>query len=132
MIDFLKGVYNSANPPTSLSISWGADESAVNNANFDLFNQQAILLGLIGVTIFVASGDDGVSGDSCRCTASSSSSSTGFYWTGAPWSGVGYFPDYPASSPYVVAVGATMGPETGIAEKSCQSQSPNFGIITST
>ena len=102
--DFLVAVYNSDNPPTSLSISWGADESKLNKANFINFNLYAIILGAIGVTIFAASGDTGVSGINCRATASSSSSGTASWWTGASWTGQGYFPDYPASSPYVVAV----------------------------
>ena len=32
------------------------------------------------------------------------------------WSGQGYFPYFPASCPYVTAVGATMGPEYGNPE----------------
>ena len=44
------------------------------------------------------------------------------------WTGKGYFPTFPATSPYVTAVGATMGPESGGAEVACQSQLG--GVIT--
>ena len=44
------------------------------------------------------------------------------------WSGKGYFPSFPATCPYVTAVGATMGPELGQTEIACQSQLG--GIIT--
>jgi len=47
---------------------------------------------------------------------------------GISWSGKGYFPSFPATSPYVTAVGATMGPETGNSEIACQSQLG--GVIT--
>ena len=42
--------------------------------------------------------------------------------------GKGYFPSFPATSPYVTAVGATMGPESGDPEIACQSQLG--GVIT--
>ena len=44
------------------------------------------------------------------------------------WSGTGYFPSFPATSPWVVAVGATMGPNTNGPEIACQSQLG--GVIT--
>jgi len=44
------------------------------------------------------------------------------------WTGRGYFPSFPATSPYVTAVGATMGPESGTEEIACQSQLG--GVIT--
>ena len=47
---------------------------------------------------------------------------------GAPWTGVGYFPSFPASAPYVTAVGATQGPESDDPEIACQSQ--EGGVIT--
>jgi len=50
------------------------------------------------------------------------------YFQGAPWSGVGYFPSFPASAPYVTAVGATQGPESDDPEIACQSQ--EGGVIT--
>ena len=44
------------------------------------------------------------------------------------WSGYGYFPSFPATSPYVTAVGATQGPEEGNPEIACQSN--EGGVIT--
>jgi tripeptidyl-peptidase-1 len=44
------------------------------------------------------------------------------------WTGQGYFPTFPATSPYVTAVGATQGPEAGHTEIACQSQ--KGGVIT--
>jgi tripeptidyl-peptidase-1 len=41
---------------------------------------------------------------------------------------VSYYPQFPASSPYVVAVGGTQGPEHGESEEACSSR--NGGIIT--
>ena len=55
----------------------------------------------------------------CACTADSSSKSASG-WKGAPWSGQGYFPTFPASCPYVTALGGTMGPETGERETTAQ------------
>lgn len=72
----------------------------------------------------------------------SSSAPTNCPWRGSgSWSGVGYFPSFPATSPYVTAIGATMGPEMGLSERVCQSDvqytgsvnpsTPVTGIITS-
>jgi tripeptidyl-peptidase-1 len=44
------------------------------------------------------------------------------------WTGQGYFPTFPATSPYVTAVGASQGPENGEPEIACQSQ--KGGVIT--
>jgi subtilase family serine protease len=68
--------------------------------------------------------DIGVSGDACQCNDFSgtniSSWNTSNYTT--EWSGFGYFPSFPATSPYVTAVGATSGPESGKPEIASQSQ----------
>ena len=62
-------------------------------------------------TILAASGDDGVIGFLNNC---------------------GYYPQFPASYPYVTAVGGTVGPESGNPEIACTSQisSPFIGITT--
>eukprot|EP01042_Synura_sphagnicola_P036462 gene36462-biopygen6382 len=58
------------------------------------FNVEAMKLGVMGTTIVVATGDNGANGDgSC-----------------------GYDTSFPATSPYVTAVGATMGPESRLPE----------------
>jgi tripeptidyl-peptidase-1 len=131
-------------PPSSNSISWGGVEQAISNDYKEAFNTQAMKLGLQGVTVAVASGDNGVINFGCyddgrssssmynnACSASSSSdssskSSDGTSW--GSWSGKGYFPSYPATSPYVTAVGATMGLNYGEEEIACQSQ--EGGVIT--
>jgi tripeptidyl-peptidase I len=84
-------VSNTETPPLVLSISYGADELTVTKNEFDLFDQQAQKLGVRGVTVLVASGDDGVHSSAARYNAAK----------------CGYNPDFPAGSPYVVAVGAT-------------------------
>lgn len=87
----------------------------------------------MGVTIVASSADDGVSffyapDGTCACNYYSGSN---YYTapTSGTWSGLGYFPSFPASCPYVTAVGATMGPEVGQPEVACQSQLG--GLITS-
>lgn len=74
-------------------------------------------LGLQGVTVLVASGDDGVSGRSTR---------------GNP-AACGFAPQFPASSPHVTAVGATQGPESGTPEVVCEADTAitNPPLITS-
>merc|ERR1712217_577132 len=61
--------------------------------------------GAQGVTIFVSSGDDGVANFQARSSPSN----------------CGYHPSYPASSPYVTAVGATQGGINGGSEIVCSS-----------
>ena len=120
-VDFLTQVAGQVNPPTALSISWGSDEQLNSPDYTTAFNNEAMKLGLRGVTIFVSSGDNGVSGNYCSCTADSASSSGGTYWQGSnSWTGNGYIPSYPATSPFVVAVGATMGVQSGATEIACQ------------
>lgn len=70
-------------------------------------------LGLKGLTLFVASGDDGVANFGAR---------------GNP-DACGFTPSFPATSPYATAVGATMGPETNSPEVVCTSN--GGGLITS-
>lgn len=69
----------------------------------------------MGVSLFVASGDDGVGNFIVR-------DKPGL---------CGYFSDYPSGSPYVTAVGATQGAESGVPEVVCQSDHTPTGVITS-
>ena len=68
----------------------------------------------MGTTILAASGDDGVIG----------------YGNG----NCGYYPMFPASSPYVTAVGGMVGPESGNPEIACkftsQTSPSSIGITT--
>ena len=122
-LDFVTTVASTAKPPSTLSISWGGIESQYPNSYLDSFQTEAMKLTAMGTTIFASSGDDGVAGYNCRCTIDSSFNTTAKSntWSGSnSWSGTGYFPDYPASCPYVVAVGATSGPESGNPEVVCE------------
>ena len=88
---WLLEVSSTSNPPRVISISYLLDESDITVSEFEAFNTQAIKLGLMGVTLLAAAGDDGANSwrvrtDKTKC---------------------GYSPQFPASSPYVVSVGAT-------------------------
>lgn len=112
----------------------------------------------MGVTVIASSGDDGVANygcncdsskpakfDNCACQQDTSSAwlntqQTSYYTNNKnttkfpEWTGVGYLPSFPASCPYVTAVGATQGNDNIVplideGEQSCQSQLG--GIITS-
>jgi tripeptidyl-peptidase-1 len=83
--------------PYVISVSYGDDEDSLDKAYTDRINNEFQKLGTRGVSIFFASGDDGV---------------------GCNTQGTAFVPDYPASSPYVTAVGGTwtdyffeLGPE---------------------
>ena len=84
-------VANTAKPALVWSISYGMEDIYVTDSERNAFEIQAIKLGAVGVTIVAASGDDGAISRNVRkggkCT---------------------YAPIFPASSPYVTAVGATM------------------------
>jgi tripeptidyl-peptidase I len=89
--DWLVAVAKTKNPPLVLSISYGADEAYMSNSEMEAFNVQAIKLGMMGVTIVAASGDDGAVSDIVRGGKIA----------------CGYSPLFPGSNPYVVSVGAT-------------------------
>lgn len=100
---WLVDVTNNANPPLVHSVSYGEVES--NIADGDRFNTAAQQLGVRGVTIVIASGDDGVANFPARQDPSK----------------CGFNPSFPASSPFVTSVGATQGPEASKAEVACSS-----------
>lgn len=118
-VDGLIAIKNtpSSQRPTVVSISYGGYEAFTSASILNQFNTVAMKLGVIGITIFVSSGDDGVSGYESRptnkgvswCSEDSSTTSinsaTYNTWSGLnTWTGQGYFAQYPASSPYVVTV----------------------------
>jgi tripeptidyl-peptidase-1 len=131
-LDWILAVANDSNPPNVNSISYGSIEQEMSPLAMSRFNDEASILSAQGVTIAVSSGDDGVSNFECYCNEDSSSSKSDWQGTGV-WSGRGYFPSFPATSPYVLAVGATMGEggtvSTTSEEVTCQSD--GGGIITS-
>jgi tripeptidyl-peptidase I len=89
---WLVEVSQASQVPLVLSISYGQEERYVSKAIKDAFNTIAIKLSTMGVTILVASGDDGANSRNVR---------------GGDVSNCGYQPDFPAGNPYVTAVGAT-------------------------
>jgi len=81
------------------SISYGIAEARLTDLGLvTAFNNEAMKLGARGVSIFAASGDGGV------CD-------------GHGFADCVYRPVFPASSPYVTAVGGTMGPESDLPER---------------
>ena len=88
--------------PGVVSISYAMVEIFLTFVEKRRFDYEAIKLGLRGVTIVASSGDEGVSGGATNVR------------------GCGYSPYFPASSPYVLAVGATEGAELGVEEEACQ------------
>ena len=115
-LGWILSVASTPNPAQVYSMSYGAPESQYtgSNAQFvDVFNIQAMKLALMGVTIVVASGDDGAPGFLARGSTSKCA----------------YDPNFPASSPYVVAVGATQGLESGKTEVACSASTG--GVVTS-
>jgi len=110
--DYLVAVANQVNPVLVHSISYGSLERELEVSILDNFDTELIKLGLMGITVVVATGDDGVANFQARSSKSS----------------CGYNPSYPASSPYVTAVGATQGIETGTEEIACTSTTG--GLIT--
>jgi subtilase family serine protease len=118
----------------------------ISSSQLKNFNTEAMKCTALGVTIMVSSGDNGAvnfgcstcaaggaTPENCACSASSSSS-VGHWPFSNTWTGTGYFPSWPATSPYVTAVGATMGtssivPSVGQGERVCMSN--QGGVITS-
>lgn len=88
ILDWVDQVNSMADPPLVHSVSYGNDEVQQTSTEYmEAVNTQFMVSGTLGLSILIASGDQGVWGRS----------------------GVGktYHPDFPASSPYITAVGGT-------------------------
>ena len=86
LVSLVEQLANDNNPPPVVSISYGGAEAhVVNHSAARRFDIEVMLLSVQGVTIVAASGDSGANGKS-TC---------------------GYDPVWPATSPWVTAVGAT-------------------------
>jgi tripeptidyl-peptidase-1 len=110
--EWIFSVNDLENPPLVHSVSYGNYETDYPLKKIRAFNTVAQKLGLRGVTILVASMDDGAAlfrarNDSSKC---------------------GYNSAFPSSSPFVTSVGATQGPEAGKQEIACSSRAG--GVIT--
>lgn len=101
--DWITNLAADPDPPHVNSLSYGAPEPSMSTSVMNSFNIEAMKLGVQGITIFVSSGDDGVANNAARQDESA----------------CGYVPSFPASSPYVTAVGATQGGPTGGEEVAC-------------
>jgi tripeptidyl-peptidase-1 len=112
-LDWINEVARDSNPPLVSSISYGSLAPEDPRTDVLTFNKQACKLGLRGVTIIVASGDDGVSNFGARSDPSQ----------------CGFTPSFPATSPFVTAVGASQGVESGTQELPCLSNT-NGGITS--
>ena len=99
-------VHDTANKPSVLSISWGGPENTWSAASRTALDNACQSAGALGVTITVASGDNG--------------SSDG---------GTGNNVDFPASSPHVLACGGTRleGSGTTIKSEIVWNDQPNGG-----
>jgi tripeptidyl-peptidase-1 len=79
-------------PDDVYSVSYGQPELGVDQSVMNSFNYQAQKLGILGTTVLVSSGDNGIQ----------STVDEGNYTC------IGYFSEFPTSSQYVTSVGATM------------------------
>ena len=113
---FAEALASMAEPILVSSISYGSVESDNTASVMEATNAEAMKLGLLGGSIFVSSGDDGVTN----------------YATTSKL-GCAYNPSYPATCPYVTAVGATYASSwaaPGEGEIVCQSNVDD-AVITS-
>jgi hypothetical protein len=100
--------------PYVLTVHFSGSESDVTGSMKDTFTNEMLKLNAIGVTVVVASGDDGAPGPGAVGNSD----------------GCGYNPQFPATNPYVLSVGATQGLEQSYkTERACQSNTR--GLITS-
>ena len=108
---------NATSPPLVHSVSYGQDEEETDAVSKQTFTNEAMKLGVRGISVLVSSGDDGVAGAKAR-------RSTGL---------CDYNPQWPATSPYVTTVGATEGPEVNKKEVACSANNSAYGgtFITS-
>jgi len=107
---FLEDLIQRDDPPEVVSISYGGFELSQTPEQIQAFDTAAMKLGLMGVTLVVASGDDGAQGGLWRDKDAKCADTKQF----------GLQVNWPASSQYVTAVGATAGIESGKAERTCQ------------
>jgi subtilase family serine protease len=120
---FITSITNSATPSMVYSISYGIYELDISSSSITSFNVEAQKAGLRGITILASSGDDGMAGSDFRPRSAGGG--------GTSLALCGYYASWPASSPYVTAVGATMnGPSlTNSPEIVCAANTGS--IITS-
>ena len=94
--EYIKAVSNDKNCALVHSMSYGWNEYYEDPSDMKAFNVAVQKLALRGVSVLASTGDDGVANQRARQDDSF----------------CGFYPSFPASSPYVLAVGATRGPES--------------------
>ncbi|PPQ75676.1 hypothetical protein CVT26_001854 [Gymnopilus dilepis] len=94
-LDFLNFLLNQTSIPQTISTSYGDDEQTVPLDYATSVCNLFAVLGSRGTTVFFASGDGGVGGGSCQSNNGTNA--------------VVFQPIFPASCPFVTAVGATTG-----------------------
>jgi tripeptidyl-peptidase-1 len=104
VVNWLTEIASMENPPLVNSISYGADEGTIPASYKASFDSAILSLVSMGGTVLVGSGDDGVGGLPVYESGNRS---------------CGYNPVWPATAPYVLSVGATQGPESGMPEVTC-------------
>jgi tripeptidyl-peptidase-1 len=114
-VDWITAVASLPTPPLVHSVSYGSSAKEDPKLDMERFNTEVCKIGARGITVLISSGDDGAAGSGARQTPETACQGTD--------------PSYPATSPYVTAVGATQGPESGSAEVVCQSNTG--GVVTS-
>ena len=92
---WILGIANAMETPLILNIDYGLDEKYVPDSYHKAFTTTAIKLGCMGVTIFVASGEDGANRYQSKDEGKRKTLSCV------------YSPTWPATNPYVTALGAT-------------------------
>jgi tripeptidyl-peptidase-1 len=98
LYDWIEAVASASTPPLVHSVSYGNDEAQNGVAYMEKTNTEFAKMGVRGITVLFASGDQGVWGRS----------------------GVLVFhPDYPASTPYITSVGASQFPGSEITTEEC-------------
>jgi len=118
LVDFLARFVHADSVPHVISMSYGMPEIGVTKGTSALFEAMMMKLAARGVTVVVASGDDGAASSLVK----------------RPWSGeecwaveqFGLQPMWPASSAWVTAVGGTMGAEMGKPEVACASNETRY------
>jgi kumamolisin len=83
-------INDQTNKPSVISISWGGPESSYSQQDMNAMNQSLGQAAALGITVFVASGDNGAKDGTSTKTV-----------------------DFPASSPNVVGCGGTSLPPSG-------------------
>jgi kumamolisin len=103
-----QAVMDTENNPSVISISWGGPESTWTSQSLDAYNSALESASMVGVTVCVASGDDGS--------------------TDGVTDGLQHV-DFPASSPYALACGGThlIGSGTTITDEEVWNDLPSGG-----